>query len=130
MDGVAHDIALVYDERPNGYIVIVANMDNGDCKYMFLDGEWKGKMYTDRLDEVQKETVLGQTQGQPKSKDYTQECFWIQHGRAQPGEKGEIRQQAVTHGSRRLYLAREDICIPGFRRPANRHLAPGYFSNR
>ena len=54
MDGVAHDIALVYDERPNGYIVIVANMDNGDCKYMFLDGEWKGKMYTDRLDEVQK----------------------------------------------------------------------------
>ena len=44
----------MYDERPNGYIVIVANMDNGDCKYMFLDGEWKGKMYTDRLDEVQK----------------------------------------------------------------------------
>jgi hypothetical protein len=54
MDGVVHDIAMVYDERPNGFIVIVATMDNGDCKYMFLDGEWKGKMYTDRLDEVQK----------------------------------------------------------------------------
>lgn len=54
MDGLVHDIAMVYDERPNGFIVIVATMDNGDCKYMFLDGEWKGKMYTDRLEEVQK----------------------------------------------------------------------------